>query len=818
MKAGSHILLILYFLARTALAAGQATAITPATVIPDTLALDSLYEVALHFLQEDNLQQSREKADELLRMSDRSDYRRGRAGAYYLTGRMKEKEGDPAEALRAYFMAVKEYEWEDDRGKLAEVYVRMGDIYRTGELYSKAVEYYSRAGKMLDEDKEIDGLIVKEHLAEVYYLLRNYDSALILYRELLAAYEDSRPESALITLYQVTSCLYNLGRYEDALSYNQYALELSRSASLGKMREVQALNSLGYNYNHLKDYHRAEQAFGEAALIAGDQFPGEELYPVTLVNLAIARQNLGDVAASLATFSDAVRAARGNLQEKARILHLISYVYLLEKDYYNAGIYNQQAMEAAGAAGSEELLLQVYQVASLISTSLYDYETGMAYYRQYLSLRDSLATKKNLAGQRLAAQEYTVERTEKELERVLYHRELQGLEMKNLRIEGEKKQQELELLRKTSELQAVALVNQELEKDKALQELLLAEERLAAERKDREIQDLRVEQQLQESELKRKELEQIRQNQEIEVLTKDKELNELTIRKIRARNAFLAGIVLLSIAVLILLFRGLRYARKTNRLLNEQSHKIQQQKEAIESQYEIIKVEQQKSDRLLLNILPEETARELKEKGRAAPRQYRKVSVLFTDFVGFTMVAEKLTPEQLVQELDTCFLEFDRIIGLHDLEKIKTIGDSYMCAGGIPAENDSNPFDAVEAALEIKEFMDRTWEERKREGREYWQLRIGIHTGEVVAGVVGNKKFAYDIWGDAVNTASRMESSGEPGRVNISGSTYELVKDHYECSHRGKVYAKNKGEIDMYFVNGKIRANPAGAGKDISPQ
>jgi class 3 adenylate cyclase len=442
-------------------------------------------------------------------------------------------------------------------------------------------------------------------------------------------------------------------------------------------------------------------------------------------------------------------------------------------------------------------------MASLISTSLYDYEEGMMYYQKYLALRDSLETIKGISKQELAQQEYSVERTEKELAQILFERELQGLELKNLRIEGEKKAQELELLRKTTELQNATIKNQELEKNRALQDLLLAEERLAAEKKDREIQDLKIQQQLQESELKRSELEQIRQQQEIEVLTITKERNELTIQKQRSRNAFLAGIALLAIIILVLVIRWLRFAKRTNRVLSEQRNKIQQQKEAIENQYEIIKVEQEKSDRLLLNILPEHTANELKEKGRAAPKEYKMVTVLFTDFVGFTKVAEKLTPEELINELDLCFMEFDRIIGNHNLEKIKTIGDAYMCAGGIPIENDSNPWDAVEAALEIRDFMDKTREERRNNGFDYWELRIGMHTGEIVAGVVGKKKFAYDIWGDAVNTASRMESSGEAGKVNISGSTYELIKEQYKCTYRGKVYAKNKGEIDMYFVEGQ---------------
>jgi adenylate cyclase len=266
---------------------------------------------------------------------------------------------------------------------------------------------------------------------------------------------------------------------------------------------------------------------------------------------------------------------------------------------------------------------------------------------------------------------------------------------------------------------------------------------------------------------------------EIDLLTKDKALQELDIRRQKTiRNAIgITGILLLLLA--IGLFNRYRYVRKTKKIIED---------------------EKDRSDKLLLNILPFETAEELKEKGYATPKHYELVSVLFTDFKGFTTIAEKLSPEELVRELNKCFFEFDKIIDKHNLEKIKTIGDAYMCAGGIPVANTSNPVDIVRAGLEIKEYMEKLKSERESNGQDYWELRIGIHTGKVIAGVVGKNKFAYDIWGDAVNTASRMESSGAPGQVNISGDTYNLVKNHFKCSPRGKVHAKNKGDIDMYFV------------------
>jgi adenylate cyclase len=209
---------------------------------------------------------------------------------------------------------------------------------------------------------------------------------------------------------------------------------------------------------------------------------------------------------------------------------------------------------------------------------------------------------------------------------------------------------------------------------------------------------------------------------------------------------------------------------------------------------------QARSEALLLNILPEVIARELKEKGRVEAKQFKEVTVMFTDFKDFTLITEKLSPAELVAEIDELFKAFDHISSKYNLEKIKTIGDSYMCAGGLPVPNTAHALNVVHAAIDILQFTQRHFQKRAMEGKEAFEIRIGIHSGPVVAGIVGDKKFAYDIWGDTVNLASRMESSGEAGRINISGSTYALVKDSFHCVYRGKIQAKNKGEIDMYFA------------------
>jgi len=266
---------------------------------------------------------------------------------------------------------------------------------------------------------------------------------------------------------------------------------------------------------------------------------------------------------------------------------------------------------------------------------------------------------------------------------------------------------------------------------------------------------------------------------EIGLLEKEALIQELTEKR-QKNTIYGAGIALFLIVLLALgLFRRYKFIKETNI---------------------IIEAEKNRSESLLLNILPEETALELKEFGKVKAKRFESTTVLFTDFVGFTAFAKNLEPEELVSSVDYYFSKFDEIMDKYKVEKIKTIGDAYMCASGLPEPNKYDVFRAVQAAFEIIEFIE---ESKKTEMDDLTQfdIRIGMNTGPIVAGVVGTKKFAYDIWGDSVNVASRMESKSLPGKINISESTYDLIKDVYHCEYRGEIDVKNKGMMKMYFVN-----------------
>ncbi|MBL7872595.1 MAG: tetratricopeptide repeat protein [Cyclobacteriaceae bacterium] len=258
---------------------------------------------------------------------------------------------------------------------------------------------------------------------------------------------------------------------------------------------------------------------------------------------------------------------------------------------------------------------------------------------------------------------------------------------------------------------------------------------------------------------------------EVDLLNQQKKNQQIIVLAI-------AGALLLSSLLALGLYRRNRFINRTKKIIEE---------------------ERNKSDALLLNILPEETAKELKDRGEVKAKKFESVTVLFTDFKDFTTSAERLEPEQLVKSIDYYFRAFDQIITRYGLEKIKTIGDAYMCAGGIPVESNTHARDVVRAARDMAAWVEERFK-KEDQSLVRFEMRIGINTGPVVAGIVGTKKWQYDIWGDTVNVASRMETESEPGRINISESTYDLIKEEFTCEYRGELMTKNRGSLKMYFL------------------
>lgn len=497
-------------------------------------------------------------------------------------------------------------------------------------------------------------------------------------------------------------------------------------------------------------------------------------------NLGMIYSDLRDFPNSEKYFKEAL-AGRRKTNEKPSIISSLINLSVVQnnlKKYQESAQNLEEALKYARELNSPDLLKSCYGMLS----ETYEKAGNSSESRRYFELYRTFH-----------------EKSQRDKEGVLKS-EAEKARLEAILQEDQKKMAELELELKSQKLR---------EKETALSE------------SDKNIRDLLVNVTKKDLALRLIKQESDNRKKEVEIKNlKIKEEQERSKSNRLVRNGFVIGFVLLGIIVMILFWRY-REKQKSNKLLSNQNEEISaqrdhlselneevnQQKEEIEAQRDAIEIEKDKSDKLLLNILPQSVAKELKEKGEATPQHYEMVSVLFTDFQGFTKIAEKLTAEEVIAELNHCFLAFDEICERNNLEKIKTIGDAYMCAGGVPVANQTNAIDTVKAGLEMQAFMEAYKAEKIAKGEPVWEIRLGIHTGEVVAGVIGKNKFAYDIWGDAVNTASRMESSGEAGKVNISGKTYELIRNDFDCTYRGKISAKNKGEVDMYFVVGEKSAN-----------
>jgi class 3 adenylate cyclase len=471
----------------------------------------------------------------------------------------------------------------------------------------------------------------------------------------------------------------------------------------------------------------------------------------------------------------------------ARSAFLVAQAYERQRDDRNTEVWLRTTLNHAKRAGDSDLIIRSVDKRSQLAVKDRNYrrayeinQEAFSYFSQngtsisdlegrYESLRGQIEREKRGLQQEKDQLEFQIRNLRLETDQLSTDKTV--LERRTQQLSNDNQAKQEELLTKAEELESIS-VEKEVAEQKARQRAIqvdqlsekVAKEQLIAQ----EAENAKIS-----AELKAKEADLRVKNQEIYLFA----------------TAGAAGILLL---LALLLYSRFAAKRRSARSLEEKNKEIEEARE--------------RSDELLLNILPASIAEELKTNGKAKARQYEEATVLFSDFINFTSIAEKLTPEELVEELDKCFKGFDFILSQYEgLEKIKTIGDAYMCASGL-TDRKVMPDNMVRAALEMQTFLEEQKQERQRLGKPYFEARIGLHTGPVVAGVVGVKKFAYDIWGDTVNTAARVEANGEAGKVNISETTYKLIKYSFECIPRGKVEAKNKGLIDMYYVKRELTA------------
>ena len=648
----------------------------------------------------------------------------------------------------------------------------IGNVYTSLSDYPKALEYHQKAfsiNEQLGNKSRMAGNL--GNIGNVYTSLSDYPKALEYYQKSFSIHEQFGNKSGMaMNLGNIGIMYYNLSEYPKALEYYQKSFSINEQLG-NKSRMAGNLGNIGSVYSSLSDYPKALE-YHQKALSIHEQLGDKIGIATNFGNIGNAYAELSDYPKALEYYQKArsIHEQLGNKSGMANNLVNTGIIWCDAPDsvlkqmklnpnerFVKALEYQNRGLQIAKEIGNVNDQKIGWQNLSSTYEKQGDYAKAYEAYKEFIVLRDSVIgveVKNNIQRKEM---QFAFEKKETELK---FQQQLTAEQLEKQQLLNKQQQQALAISQKEKDLQRLAYLKDkaELEKEKSEKE-----KQLSISEKEKEL--LNKEKALQSAQL-------LAQKQELAT-------------KQAQRNLFIAGTVLM-LLLAGSVFVGLKRTQKEKKIsdsLRLQSDKLREQ-----------------SDNLLHNILPEEVAGELKRQGSSKAKQFANTTVLFTDFADFTNISEKMSPEELVAEIDFCFKAFDEIIERNGLEKIKTIGDAYMAASGLPNEDTNHAINATKAALEIKQWMLQ----HKQTGGKF-EVRIGLSSGPVVAGIVGNKKFQYDIWGDTVNTASRMESSGEVGKVNISHSTYELIKDDsdFTFESRGKIAAKGKGEIDMYFASVK---------------
>lgn len=682
-----------------------------------------------------------------------------------------------------------------NNASLAEVYRALGDLFLKEKLYALARRYYRKVLDLQPND-----YAAMESAADASLSDMRFDSAEIYYKELILHYKTTANYPGLVHTYQKLANAYNQAGLPDKGLYYYLLIESIIERNGTTIERSMLYNNLGKQYVVLSKYPEAIGYLRRAEMQSTHvPFQNPE---VLFANLGIALHNTGQSQEGLTYLLRARKlvADKKDLVSLANLEHLIANVYFRENDFYNALRHNTEASRLASQTEQMELLGSTYKTAAELHHQLYDLENAFEFYKKYLEVYDSLRLREAVWQQRLDQQRNRLVAAEGEIRVLMAQQNIRSLEIQRqyeqekaefanekLALEAQRQRDEVTLLQKQKEVDQAELKAKALKALQVEQQLRLAAQMLQTEKQNNLIVELR--QKERQAQLVQDSASRAAQFERLETERLHRLEQEETFRKgVYGTGALLA-------VILALLAAGFWFSRRAGRRLALQNRQIQ-------AQNVVIIEERQKSDQLLRNILPEEIAQELKTRGYATPRFYQAATVVFTDFANFTSLSAELSPDQLIDELNLCFLAFDEITNNFGLEKIKTIGDAYMCAGGLPIETEGHAVQAVRAAIAMNDWLSHRSETTPH--AVFTTMRTGIHTGPVVAGVVGKFKFAYDIWGDAVNLAARMEQLGEPGKINISGPTYEQVRHLFRCTYRGKKDVHNKGMVDMYFVEGEI--------------
>jgi len=655
--------------------------------------------------------------------------------------------------------------------KLASIRYDIGILLFEKELYVNAKNSFLGAEQIFHN---IDDISLKEncfkYIGDISAINKKNSEAIIWYRKSLQQSKKEHNLDRIYLMYQLIGLQYQkAGLYDSGIIYYENILGQLNISESDNTRGI-LHNNLGILYSKNKEKDLAELHFRKTLKLIAKEEKFANILAKANINLAIILQSKQAQSEALTHISKAeyLSSLNNNQALKNEIYFIKSNVYYYLGDFYNAQLYIDKTIAESTKSHNRILTSSALLFKSKIYATQNNYESERDFKTSYLQEENKINNENIIHKNKIEATRINFERIEKD---ALVFQKKSAEEIAE--IEKSKADKEAQKARESRILRdrAIALAQNEIDKNKIIEiekdaaiyksrrDSLFAANAIAKE--ENAIQKSRSDSIATVLAVQKQKIAQKEANNATEILQRSR----------------LIGLLLVIILIIIII--GFGFQRRLNNRITK---------------------EKNKSDKLLLNILPKRVANELKQNSKVSPKKYEKVSVLFTDFVGFTSIAELLSEDELIKELDRYFNEFDKIIEKYNLEKIKTIGDSYMCAGGVPTANSTNALDSVNAGLEIAKFVQKDVLVKKKLGKPYWNIRIGINTGSVIAGVVGSKKFAYDIWGDTVNIASRIESSGLEGFVNISESTYNEVKEEFNCISRGMIIAKNKGAVPMFYI------------------
>lgn len=625
--------------------------------------------------------------------------------------------------------------------------------------YGDAIKKYQEfiQAEQTGTDPDLEKISVSlNNIGICYLLLNNYREAIQWFEKALEEDRKTGIIENIATRYSNLGLAYKkLGTYDRAAEYYKRAMTLDLERR-DTQNIAKSYNNLGSIYDSWGKYDTAI-FYNDQSLKLKELLKDSAGMAITLNNIGVMYKSWDKYNSAIEYFEEALKIDRslGKVQEIPKRLNNLGLTYNLQKQYNKAlGIF-KEALDMASEQNNQELIASIYSNMGSVYLNLQQTNEAIRYQELALNIYEGIGSQANVATVLASlADIYTQQR--------IYNRAMDYLS------------------RSTKITEEISMRNQLQKNYLAYSDLYSAmgnySEALNYYKKFVAIKDTmyseEIHKQITDFEIR---YESEKKDNEITLLKKNEVIQTLSIKKQKIfRNSLFGGLGLLILLVSVI-YWSLQQKRRNNKEIEN---------------------EKAKSDKLLLNILPAGIANDLKEKGTTEPRLYEDVTVCFTDMVGFTQQSAKLEPKQLIDELNEIFSAFDNIVERHDCERIKTIGDSYMAVCGLPGANPNHSENIIRSAVEMVQYLEK----KNLESQIEWQMRVGINSGNVIAGVVGIKKYLYDVFGDTINIASRMESASDPMRINVSESTYNLVRDKFKFEPRGEIEVKGKGAINMFFI------------------